>query len=329
MERKPDVSKYTLDKAALIFIRHSGEVYTRLDIQNMLGVSKSTAIRVLTELSNILDLTETQQGQTSYYSLSEINAKKLSQTFDFVLAVADKERLALSFLLHSQGISNVFSESISELSKKLDNAGLLSYDYEAVQETHKNVQKVDSSKDNMLDTLFTALETKTKIDLEYKSAKSKEPKTHELYPAGLYLKDGNLYLFAYDPKHNDAMSYAYSRMLSISLKYDEHYTIPEGISMKNIINDPFGIANKEPRKVKVKIFGGQVFYEKERVWPQGTILTDNPDGSLTIEVTTSDSLAFIHWALSLGKSCKIEEPDDFKDWVIWEYRESLKLYKAP
>ena len=196
MERKPDVSKYTLDKAALIFIRHSGEVYTRLDIQNMLGVSKSTAIRVLTELSNILDLTETQQGQTSYYSLSEINAKKLSQTFDFVLAVADKERLALSFLLHSQGISNVFSESISELSKKLDNAGLLSYDYEAVQETHKNVQKVDSSKDNMLDTLFTALETKTKIDLEYKSAKSKEPKTHELYPAGLYLKDGNLYLFA-------------------------------------------------------------------------------------------------------------------------------------
>lgn len=327
MERKPDVSKYTLDKAALIFIRHPGEIYTRLDIQNKLGVSKSTAIRVLTELSNVLNLTETRQGQTSYYFLSEVNAKKLIQTFDFVLAVADKERLALSFLLHSQGVSSVFSESIAELSSKLDKAGLLSYDYEAVQETHQKVQKIDSSKGNMLDTLFTALETKTKIDLEYKSAKSVGPKTHELYPAGLYLKDGNLYLFAYDPKHNDAMSYAYSRMLSISLRYDEHYTIPEGISMKNIINDPFGIANKEPRRIKVKIFGDQVFYEKERVWPKGTILTDNPDGSLTIEATTSDSFAFIHWVLSLGKSGKIEEPNDLIDCVIWEYEESLKKYK--
>ncbi len=324
MERKPDVSKHTLDKAALIFIRHPDEVYTRADIQNILGVSKSTAIRVLTELSMTLNLSEEQQGQTSYYKLSKENADKIQQTLSFVLAVADRERLALSFLLHSQGASNVFSKSISDLSKKLDDAGLLSYQYEAVQEVHKNTQRVNEDNENLLDTLFTALESKTVLEIEYKSARSNSVKVHEVYPIGLFMKEDNLYLFAYDPKHDNPTSYAFSRMLSASLKYDEHYTIPDGITMQNIVNDPFGIANTETRKVKVRITGNQVFYEKEKNWPQGTVLTYNPDGSLTIEFTTSDSFAFIHWALSLGKECIIEEPEDLRQWLILEHMEAVK-----
>lgn len=50
-DRKTNVSKYLVDQVAMLFLRHPGQVFSRADIQNMLGVSKPTACRIVAELS--------------------------------------------------------------------------------------------------------------------------------------------------------------------------------------------------------------------------------------------------------------------------------------
>lgn len=325
---KPNISKHLLDRAAFIFIRHPGIFYSRADIQNILGISKPTACRIMIELSRTMAIEEKMDGRTVYYSLPEEKADRITRSLEFVAAINDRERLALNFLLSSRGSSDIFGSSVDELSDKLEKAGLLSSDPLAIREKSGVPQKISDWSGSMADTLLTALETKTAIEIDYKGAFSSEVKTHVLWPAGLYIREGNLYLYAYSPKHGDASSYAYSRMFSVSLRYDEHYTIPEDINLDGAIADPFGVAMTEPRRVKVHIYGRQVFYEKEKEWPEDTVITDMEDGSAVFEITIRDPFAFRTWALSLGGDCLVEEPSDIAGWIEAEHENALKRYRG-
>lgn len=323
---KTNVSKYLIDEVALMFLRHPGQAYSRADIQNMLGVSKPTACRIITELSRQMSLEEKREGHQVYYMLSEDERDKVYQSLDFVLAVSDRERLALNFLLNAGASSSLFGSSIDDLSRKLRKAGLVSFSSSQIREKISTPQKLSDSNLNYVDTLLTALETRTKIDITYKSAFSDSVKEHELWPVGLYIRDSNLYLYAYDPKHEDATSYAYSRMRTVALRYDEHYRLPSGISMEDCISDPFGVATAEPRRARVHIYNMQAFFEKEKEWPKGSILTECEDGSIILELTISDPYAFHAWALSLGENCLIESPEDIAQWVKEEHEEAARLY---
>ena len=324
---KTNVSKYLIDEVALMFLRHPGQAYSRSDIQNMLEVSKPTACRIITELSRQMSLEEKREGHQIYYMLSEEERDKVYQSLDFVLAVSDRERLALNFLLNAGAASSLFGSSIDDLSRKLRKAGLVSFSSSQIREKISTPQKLNESNLNYVDTLLTALETRTKIDITYKSAFGEGVKEHELWPVGLYIRDSNLYLYAYDPEHEDATSYAYSRMKTVALRYDEHYRIPSGVSMDDCISDPFGVATAEPRRARVHIYNKQAFFEKEKEWPKGSVLTECEDGSIILELTISDPFAFHAWALSLGENCIVEAPSDIAEWVRNEHEKAFKLYE--
>ena len=324
--RKANVSKHLMDQVAMMFLRHPGQAYSRADIQNMLNVSKPTACRILTELSRQISLEERKEGHQVYYMLSEDESERIYQSIDFVLAVSDRERLALNFLLNSGISSNIFGSSIDDLSRKLEKAGLVSFSTSHIREKIGTPQKIDEDNANYVDTLLTALETNTKIDITYKGAFSDKAKDHELWPVGLYIRENNLYLYAYDPEHRSATSYAYSRMKSVGLRYDEHYILPDGISMDDCISDPFGVATAEPRRVRVHIYNKQAFFEKEKTWPKGSILTECDDGSIILELTIADPYAFHAWVLSLGMNCVVESPADLAEWVRAEHEGAMKLY---
>ena len=326
--KKESISKELRDKAALVFLRHPGEAFSRADIQNMLDTSKSTAFRILQDLSERLKLSEVTEGQRVYYTLSEESAKDMYKAIDFVLQVSDRERLALSYLLNMGFSSNLFGETVGSLGRKLEKAGLFVSNPESVREVWRAGQNVSFLEGQRIDTLISALETKTKVELAYKGAYSDKVRVHELWPVGLYMRDGNLYLYAYSPKYGDATSFAYSRMKGISLKYDEHYDLPDGISLDDVVFDPFGISMAKPRRAKVRILGRQAFYEKEKRWPEDTVITDAPDGSIEIELTISDPFAFHTWALSLGKSCVVESPEDIAEWVYQEHKDAMTLYNG-
>ena len=327
MEKKANVSKHLIDQVAMMFLRHPGQAYSRADIQNMLGVSKPTACRIVTELSRQIRLEEKKEGHQVYYMLSEDEREKIYQSLDFILAVSDRERLALNFILNSGSSSNIFGSSIDDLSRKLQRAGLVSFRAPQIREKISTPQKLNEDNANYVDTLLTALETCTKIDITYKAAFSDSVKDHELWPVGLYIRDSNLYLYAFDPKHEGATSYAYSRMRTVALRYDEHYTLPEGISMDDCISDPFGVATAEARRVRVHIFNKQAFFEKEKVWPKGSVLTECEDGSIILELTIADPVAFHAWALSLGENCVVESPYELAEWVRVSHEKAMRLYR--
>lgn len=325
-QKHTTVSKHLLDKAALIFLRHPGQGYSRFDIQNTLDVSKPTACRALAELSTLLGLEEILEGRVVYYLLPESKAKQINQSIDFVLSVTDREQLALNFLLSYGKSSGLFAKTISELGEKLDKVGLITSISNNVFNKHEPTQRIDSKSISYIDTLINAIETKTKIEVLYKSPFSPEDRRHLLWPVGLYFRTGNLYLYAYDPRYEEATSYAFSRIKELSLTYDEHYSLPEDVSMLDALKDPFGVVLRKPQKVKFHISSKQAYYEKEKQWPEGTNITELDDGSIDMELTISDPYSFRTWALSLGKECRVISPENLAEWIRVEHEEALKLY---
>ena len=164
-----NVSKHLLDNAALIFLHHPEQAYSRADIQEMLKVSKPTACRVLSELETRLGLEEIPEGRIIYYRLSEKEAKRFQKSIDFVLSISDREQLALSFLLSYGKSSNLFSESIEEIIKKLEKAGLLLGSMSYVTSKQEPAQSIPQNNLSYIDTLISATETRTAIDVVYKS----------------------------------------------------------------------------------------------------------------------------------------------------------------
>lgn len=325
-QKRTTISKHLLDKAAMIFLRHPGQAYSRSDIQQTLGVSKPTACRALAELSILIGLEEIPEGRVIYYRLPENEAQRINQSIDFILSVTDREQLALNFLLSYGKSTGLFANTISELGEKLEKAGLITSNSCDIFNKPETTQQIDSNNINYIDTLINALETKTKIEILYRSPFSPEDRSHTLWPVGMYFRSGNLYLYAYDPKYEEATSYAFSRIKKLSLMYDEHYTLSEEISMSEALRDPFGVVLRNPQKVIVHISPKQAYYEKEKQWPEGTIILENDDRSIDMELTISDPYAFRTWALSLGKECQVISPDDLSEWIRYEHEEALKLY---
>ena len=97
--------------------------------------------------------------------------------------------------------------------------------------------------------------------------------------------------------------------------------------MDDCISDPFGVATAEPRRVRVHIYNKQAFFEKEKEWPKGSVLTECDDGSIILELTIADPSAFHAWALSLGEDCLVESPNDLAEWVRVSHEKALKLYE--
>ena len=321
------VSKHLIDNAALIFLHHPEQAYSRADIQEILEVSKPTSCRVLSELRTRLGLEEIPEGRIIYYKLPEEEAKRFQKSIDFVLSLSDKEQLALSFLLSYGKSSNLFSDPIDKLTKKLEKAGLLLGSASHVISKQKPIQNVSQNNLPYIDTLLTAIETKTKIEVLYKSPFSPENRRHLLCPIGLYIRSGNLYLYAYDTTHESPTSYAFSRIKELSLMYDDHFTLPKDVSMSEALKDPFGVVLRKPQKVKVHISSKQAYYEKEKQWPDGTIIFECDDGAIEIEMIIADPYAFRTWALSLGKECKVLSPYEYTEWIRVEHEQAANLYK--
>lgn len=322
-----NVSKHLIDKAALIFLKHPGQAYSRADIQKMLDVSKPTACRVIQRLVDLIALEELKEGQIVFYRLSEEQVATINKSIDFVLAISDREQLALSFLLECGESSALFGSTIKDLGEKLNRAGLLTCVSADIQGKKGLTQHIREQGSGYVETLLNALETKTKIEILYKSPFSANEKTHVLYPVGLYLRDGNLYLYAYAPNHKSATSFAYSRIKNLSLIYDDHFELPADVSMAKAIQDPFGIAITNPRRAKIHIFQPQAFYEKEKDWPEDTIIQEYDDGSIDLEVTISDPYAFRTWALALGKDGYVVCPEDLAEWIHIEHIQAARLYE--
>ena len=312
------------DRVAALFRREPGIWFTREDIEGSLDLTKPTACRALSELAEDLNLEVCKEGRKVFYRLNESDADKVTESLRSLSSITQRESEVLSYLLGSR-YQFLDSEVIRSLSDKLTKAGVINSSRNIMQTSLVATQKMKHQE--WLATIKTAVEEKLKLTMTYRGPYSPDSYTAEIWPVGTYVSDGALYLYSYSPMKGKCYVNAVSRIEDLSLEYDDHFVLPEGISLDDHLKDPLGVVTQDNGViVSVKISAWQAQYELEKDWPKDTYIRHNEDGSIVMDLTIRDPYAFQRWILGMGREAEVMAPDEWRLWIKGMIEDMGKLY---
>mgnify|MGYP006308494493 CR=1 FL=1 len=128
------------------------------------------------------------------------------------------------------------------------------------------------------------------------------------------------------PKHNSIRTLAVERIARIE-KTDKTFSYPDDFDPEKLLESAFEIVFDDPVAARVWISANQAKYIRERKFFQRQQITQNPDGSLVIEIETSGWADLKRWLLSLGAHARVMAPEALAKAMKKEAEEMAALYR--
>lgn len=181
-----------------------------------------------------------------------------------------------------------------------------------------------AGKEIIIRTLTESMLNRTVCRITYHAFYKDKIEDKEIGPLHFYENNGGLYVFAIKLKDKSVRSYAVERIKQIKpLNYDIKY--PDNFDPVEKLNSAFDLTHGEPVTVKISFSKNEARYIREKTWAENQHITDNPDGSITLSMTTSGYRDVKRWVMSFGKGAQLLEPEEMRKDIIGELRSMLKL----
>jgi len=182
-----------------------------------------------------------------------------------------------------------------------------------------------SGKEHVIDACTEAMLQRKTCHVEYHSFADDRVKKFKINPLCFFENNGGLYLIVNATTFDEIRILAVERIQSIE-PIDSIFDPPKDFDPKALLGPGFDIVYDDPFKVKIWISADQAKYVKERVWADGQVITDQPDGSIILEMTTSGWWHVKKWVTSFGAEAKVLEPQELGDEIADELKLALKRY---
>lgn len=326
-DSKTGVSEELYQQAVNYFVQNPDRWIRRSEIQNVLGIKKTQACRLLQILSKRLVLIEKEQEHDNsplLLRLSSENIRNATKELSSISSLTDEDRRMLSILMDMAESTGLYGDMIANLKSHLAMSRFLQKGIIPVYSYSPDMQITEKS-NKYIPVVLQAISENKSIWITYKSPWS-EQKTYTTNPIGIFSQNGILYLFSYNPYFEHTMVHAFSRILDVSLA-DEAYT-PDKFKDMSLVIDPFGIAtDDESLEVAVWIDADQAFFEKESLRNESAEITDNADGSIIIKIKTRNRYACKRWIMGLGSQAKCLEPETLSKEITEDLHATIDYYK--
>lgn len=179
-----------------------------------------------------------------------------------------------------------------------------------------------AGKEDIIGILTESILNRTSCKITYHAFYKDEIGEEEIGPLHFYENKGGLYLFALKLNTMDIRSYAVERIRYIRAQ-NRNVNYPDKFDPEAILNSAFDLTHGEPVFVKILFSPKEARYIKEKPWSNNQHITDNPDGSLILTMTTSGRRDVKRWIMSFGKQARLLEPEDMKMEIQKELEEIL------
>ena len=146
----------------------------------------------------------------------------------------------------------------------------------------------------------------------------------DIGPLHFYENNGGLYLFAVKLTEDTVRTYAVERIKSIRL-LDHDVAYPENFNPEEKLNSAFDLIHDDPVFVKIRFSKSEARYIQEKTWAENQTLTQNPDGSIILSMTTSGYRDVKRWVMSFGREARLLEPEKMKTEIEAELKEILGI----
>ncbi|MDT8442381.1 MAG: WYL domain-containing protein [Desulfuromonadales bacterium] len=169
-----------------------------------------------------------------------------------------------------------------------------------------------SAKEEILETLVSAIANRKICAVTYHTFSEDQIKTYRIAPLQIFEHQGGLYLFSLIVKYGDIRMQAVERIQQIE-ELHETFERPEDFDANALLETAFGLTYDDPIEVKIRFAPNQARYIKERRWAKIQTLSDQPDGSLILEMQTSGWYEVKRWLLSFGAEAELLSPQHLVD----------------
>ncbi|MEZ4551730.1 MAG: WYL domain-containing protein, partial [Desulfobacterales bacterium] len=156
-----------------------------------------------------------------------------------------------------------------------------------------------SGKEAIIDTLADAILTRKICMVSYFSFSGETEKQYLIAPLHFFESNGGMYVFVRVPKYDTIRTLAVERIQKIE-KSTESFDYPDNFDPEKLLESSFDMVYDDPVDIKLWISRKQAKYIRERKFFRSQTITENDDGSLTLDIRTSGWEDVKRWILSLG-----------------------------
>ena len=188
----------------------------------------------------------------------------------------------------------------------------------------------------IFEKLARAILERRELRFDYTKLGAEKAESRHLRPYHLAEIDGGWYLIGHDIDRGARRTFAVQRMKGLSLLARKFLRV-EDFHLEDHFAGSFGVWTRPdhgdgkaayPRPVRVRFRGFAARFVPERRWhpsQQVTVLDETGDLiELRMELTALQD--FQRWVLSFGSQAEVIEPEDLRQSVIRELKESAKRY---
>ena len=182
---------------------------------------------------------------------------------------------------------------------------------------------------DIIDRLMMAAEERKIAFITYRSLRSTEAVTYDVYPYGVIYHRGSLYLVAFAPAHGELRHYKVDRIDDVDVQ-PLQFVRPTDFNLQSHLANAFGVFVRNGRETKVRVrFDPSVArYVEEKHWHPSQKLTQEPDGSLLAEFTLSALEEVTSWILGFGANAVVLEPELLRGEIFNSLKQSVRRYEA-
>ncbi|MGM0451878.1 MAG: helix-turn-helix transcriptional regulator [Thermodesulfobacteriota bacterium] len=184
-----------------------------------------------------------------------------------------------------------------------------------------------SGKEAVIDTLADAMLGQQICRVHYFSFSSERQKQYRIEPLHFFESNGGMYVFVRVPRYDAIRTLAVERIRHIE-KTGNHFRYPENFDPGQLLANAFDIVYDDPLSARIWISADQAKYVRERKFFQNQNITENPDGSLTLEIETSGTDDLKRWVLSLGAGAEVLSPKSLRRAVGEEIATLAGIYES-
>ena len=165
------------------------------------------------------------------------------------------------------------------------------------------------------------------LEIQYRAIHSRQPKTHVIYPYHLANLDGEWYLFAYEPRHEEIIQFLVGRIESVTVS-ENTFKIPAKFNIQKLLADRFGrfIQSEKYTSIPVRLlFEPELAaYISEKAWHPRQTIKPRRDGRVELCMPVPAVRDVIPWILSFGSNVKVLAPKSLAEHVRKEHYRAAK-----
>lgn len=142
----------------------------------------------------------------------------------------------------------------------------------------------------------------------------------------MFSYSGSIYAVAYVPKHDTHIALAVQNIESIEFLEDNTQKAPD-FDFSDWTKNRFGVFYGEIRRVTISVHKDFKHYFINRRWHQSQVVTEEQDGSLTLDLKVPIGSDFLAWLMSWGDAIKVERPNDLIKLLTESFQDAILNYQ--